>query len=85
MWDWDDTELMVELLVTFVILAALIVLLISCGRRISSRVKIPCYLCQNKVVYASWDDHKKDCLRVYERHIEALPKLKVSTLDWDTA
>ena len=85
MWDWDDTELMVGLLISFVIMTALIVLLIGCGSRLSSGAKIPCYLCENMVVYGTWDDHKKDCLRVYERHIEALPKLKVSTLDWDTA
>ena len=78
MWDWDDTELMVGLLISFVIMTALIVLLIGCGSRLSSGAKIPCYLCENMVVYGSWDDHKKDCLRVYERHIEALPKLKVS-------
>ena len=81
MWDWNDTELMLGLLISFVIMTALIVLLIGCGSRLSSGAKIPCYLCENMVVYGSWDDHKKDCLRVYERHIEALPKLKVSTYE----
>ena len=67
------------LLISFVIMTALIVLLIGCGTFFRSGAKIQCYLCKNMVVYDSWDDHKKDCLRVYERHIKALPKLKVST------
>ena len=79
MWDWDGTEVMVGLLIAFVIITALMVLLIGCGSCLSAGAKIPCYLCQNTVVYRSWDDHKRDCTRVHERHIEALPELKVST------
>ena len=77
----DVTDVMIALLITFATIAAVLIFLVGCWRRWDKYAKIPCYWCGEIVGGRLWDQHRTDCTRVYARHIEALPELKVQSAD----
>ena len=78
----EMTDSLVALLIAVAILAVVLILFVACWRRTSFNAKVQCYLCEDEVAGREWDEHRADCTRVYARHIESLPELKVCQLQW---